>query len=133
MDLGEIGPRRAGIAQYAQEAGWILDAGLFALLPSDRYREYLESVEFDGVLSSVRKTAPQLRRIVNSTRVPVVDLGQTYPALKLPRVFPHHHSAGQLAANHLMDLGIRHLLFYGHAIDHPAPAERRDGFRGAMF
>jgi LacI family transcriptional regulator len=32
-----------------------------------------------------------------------------------------------------MDLGLRHLLFYGHAIDHPAPAARRDGFREAAL
>jgi LacI family transcriptional regulator len=131
MDPGLAGPRRTGIAQYAHEAGWILDAGLFALLPSGAHREYLASVELDGILSSVGKSDPYLRQIVEDAQVPIVDLGQNCPDLMLPRVFPDHRAAGRLAANHLIDLGLRDLLFYAHIIDHPAPRLRRDGFRDA--
>jgi LacI family transcriptional regulator len=129
MDLGAAEQRRVGIAQYAHEAGWILDAGLFAFLPLGPYREYLASARFDGILSSIRKSETKLRRVIDQARVPVVDLGQTMLGLKLPRVLPDHRSAGRLAAVHLMDLGLRHLLFYAHAIRHPAALARRDGFR----
>jgi LacI family transcriptional regulator len=133
MDLAVAGPRRTGIAHYAHEAGWIMDAGLFALLSSGSHTEYLASVDVDGILSSVRKSEPHLRQIIEDAQVPIVDLGQSYPELMLPRVFPDHRAAGVLAANHLIDLGLRHLLFYAHIIDHPAPGLRRDGFRDAAL
>ncbi len=128
MDLTAAGPRLTGISQYAHEAGWILDAGLFAFL-NGPHREYLTSIEFDGILSSIRKSETVFREIVNDTKVPVVDLGQTCPEVKLPRVFPDHKAAGRVAANHLLELGLRHLYFYSHVLEHPAVRLRRDGFR----
>jgi DNA-binding LacI/PurR family transcriptional regulator len=105
MDLTSSGPRGLGIAQYAHEAGWILDAGLFALMLSGPHEDYLSAVKFDGILSSVRRSETYFRKIIERAGLPVVDLGQSYPEFELPRVFPDHRQAGRLAAEHLIDRG----------------------------
>lgn len=129
MDLNAAVERWVGIAEYAREAGWILESRLFAFLSLGQREQYLASTRVDGILSMVRKADPGLREVVANADVPVVDLWQYHPEFKVPRVLPDHEAAGHLAADHLMDLGLKRLLFYSHAIDRLAI--RRDGFRDA--
>lgn len=129
MDLGAAVERRVGIAEYAREAGWILESRLYAFLFLGQHKEYLASVQFDGILSMVRSSQPTLREIVLKAGVPVVDLWQDCPELSLPRVYPDHHAAGRLAATHLIELGLRNLLFYSHTVDRRVTELRRNGFR----
>jgi LacI family transcriptional regulator len=135
MELGGFAAeRRAGIAEYARDAGWVLENRLIAFLAQGRHEEYLASFEIDGIISMLHSGKDQpfrdaLYKLVASARVPVVDLWHDYPRLEVPRVHLDHRAAGRLAAEHLLDLGMKRLLFYSHAVDRRVANVRRDGFQ----
>src|SRR5690242_18772328 len=87
MDLwGENIDRHMGIARYAREAGWILDARLMPFVDLGHHNEYMASIKFDGIISRMKTATPELREIVVAAKVPVVDLWQDWPELNVPRV-----------------------------------------------
>ncbi len=134
MELGEVTvERRAGIAEYAREAGWILESRFAAFLFQGQQEEYLASIKIDGILSMAFRGTPEIQRIAASAKVPVVDLWHDAPDLAVPRVLLDHKAAGRMAADHLLDLGLKRLLFYSHTVDRRVASIRRDGFREAAI
>jgi LacI family transcriptional regulator len=120
--------RQLGIAQYAREAGWILDSRLLAFHAIDRDKQYIDSSRYDGVLTLMSKIAPWLPPLIRSLKTPVVDLWADFPQEKYPRVLLDHDATGRMGAEHLLSRGFRELLFYTHSIEGRAVA-RRESFR----
>jgi LacI family transcriptional regulator len=120
--------RQLGIAQFAREAGWIVDSRLLAFHAIDRDRQYVDSSRYDGVLTLMSKIAPWLPPLVRSLKVPVVDLWADFPQEKYPRVLLDHEATGRIGAEHLLARGFRELLFYTHSIEGRA-VQRRESFR----
>ena len=116
-----------GVARYAREHGWILDWRLAAHL--GRERAYLASTRMDGVISMMPRDQPAMRRLIRAVRVPVVDLGRDFPEIRCPRVLLDQHAIGRMGAGHLLDRGIRQLLFYSHTVDVRVASVRWQGFR----
>jgi len=129
MDLTSTGNRRTGIAQYAREAGWILDSRLIAFQVHGQHREYLQSAQIDGVISMTSALPADLLPIVRSLDVPIVELWHNDPEWKVPRVLLDHHAAGRMAADHLLGIGAKSLLFYSHTVDRRVALLRLEGFR----
>jgi LacI family transcriptional regulator len=128
---GENVDRRVGIAEYAREAGWILESRLMAFLAIGRHKEYLASIPIDGIISRMLNSRPELHELVASAKVPVVDLWKSWPELNVPRVLLDYKAGARLAADHLLDLGFKQLLFYSHTVDRGAADLRCDGCREA--
>src|SRR5690242_3410646 len=119
--------RLMGIARYASQAGWAIDSRLVTFHALGRQTEYVASAEFDGVIALLSWAAPWQPALVSALDVPVVDLWLNYPELPYPRVLLDHPAAGRIGAEHLLQRGFRDLMFYGHAADGRALAERRQG------
>jgi LacI family transcriptional regulator len=97
-----------GVGRYAAEHGpWSIyheDRGLFDPLPS-----WLKHWQGDGIIArSVRKS--YLKRLL-ATGLPVVELFADF-ALSPPQVCPNEDSIARLAAEHLLDRGLRNIAFY---------------------
>lgn len=130
MDLTVSPERRTGVTAFAREANWILDSRLMAFVAPGLQREYLRSSPpFDGVLSMITLRTPELAPLVKSLKVPTVDLWHDFPELKVPRVLLDHRAAGRVGAEHLLNLGLRSLLFYAHTVDRRVAAVRYEGFQ----
>src|SRR5689334_20836960 len=78
IDFSATVERWVGIAEYAREAGWILEPRLFVFRYWGQHKEYLTSAKFDGILSKVVKSDQDLREIVANAGVPVVDMHEGY-------------------------------------------------------
>lgn len=115
-----------GIKQYAEaRQNWVL----MPVVSDARAIRMLAKVKPDGVITWVFRKA--LIEILSSLRVPWVSVCGVLPDLGVPRVGPDDILIGQMAATHLLDRGIRHFGFIGHA-DHAGSARREEGFRRTL-
>jgi LacI family transcriptional regulator len=121
--------RRAGIARYAREAGWVLDSRLTAFQAQGREAEYIASSRVDGVISMVTSGAPWVLKCIRQMDVPVVDMWYDLPAGMGSQVLLDHHAIGAAGAEHLLSRGLRNLLFYFHTVDQRTAGWRAEGFR----
>lgn len=128
LDPGSSYERRAGILQYAREAGWILDGRFMAYRVQNQHKSYLASMPFDGVISWASRFFDELLPVFKSMRVPIVDLGHDYPEWPVPRVLLDHRAAGAMGAGHLVGLGVKSLLFYSHTVDRRVARIRGEAF-----
>jgi len=99
-----------GVGRYAAEHGpWSIyheDRGLFDPLPPD-----LKRWRGDGVITrSVRKT--DLKYLL-AMGLPVVELFADF-ALSPPQVMPNEDAIGRLAAEHLLDRGLRNIAYFAN-------------------
>jgi LacI family transcriptional regulator len=95
-----------GAARYAREAGWILDS-LFAQahdgLPALR--------SYDGIIvHALRRDA--LRRYVERSSVPTVDLTGTLRRTGVPKVMHDYRALAATAADFFIHQGWKHIAFY---------------------
>ncbi|WP_428387683.1 XylR family transcriptional regulator [Mucisphaera sp.] len=68
----------------------------------------------DGIIGDINASWP--RRIADRTGVPLVGFGVPTPTGDFggrPVVMAHHHQIGAIAANHLLEKGIKHLAYCG--------------------
>jgi LacI family transcriptional regulator len=72
---------------------------------------WLRSWRGDGIIC--RKTTPQLAAAMRKAGVPLVDLSDATPPLKVPRIESDHRAMGALAADHLLERGFTRLAFCG--------------------
>jgi len=94
-----------GAARYAREVGWTLDA-----LPAQS-REFPRDDRYDGILVHALG-ASKLRRLVETSRLPTVDLTGTLDRAGVPKVMHDYHAMAGAAADYLSGLGWKHLAFY---------------------
>lgn len=83
----------------------------------------------DGVITSegVERDAKETADWMLRGNVPVVNLGADVVDPRIPIVHTSFDSVGQLAANHFLDMGIRHFAVIGFVLSH-ASQLRRDAF-----
>lgn len=82
-----------------------------------------------GVIAHVYSDA--LAKSLKALRRPVVNVCGVLPDLAFPRVGLDDAAIGRLAAGHLLDRGLRHFAFVGHA-DHAYSVAREASFRSTV-
>lgn len=114
-----------GVARYAREAGWILDASMahYGVIP--------DHWQGDGILTLLLPHRQDIVRYLKRQAVPVVSLTADLEHLPIPRVHLDNIRIGQLGAEHLLDRGFEKLAFYkcSHIRDVQG---REEGFRTAV-
>jgi LacI family transcriptional regulator len=104
-----------GVVEYAdRHGGWDLTTSPPTITGSDEFAITIENLKGwpgDGVIAAVgnRREARAARRL----GVPVVNLAATTQDVGLPRVMVDHYSMGRLAAEHLLERGLRRLAYCG--------------------
>jgi len=104
-----------GVADYAdRHGGWNFTTSPPTLVGSDELALGIESLQGwpgDGVIASIgsHREAQLARRL----GLPVVNLAATLQNVGLPRVMVDHYAMGRLAAEHLLDRGLRRLAYCG--------------------
>ena len=96
-----------GVARFAQACGWFLTI-------DDRERPPLDW-RGDGVLATVGAHRLALLDFVRRARrrgVPVVDLTNDVPSLRMPRVCGDNLAIGRLAAEHFRERGFRRAAWF---------------------
>jgi LacI family transcriptional regulator len=123
MALGYYDPRtHSGIAKFAREAGWILDAGMahYGILP-----DYWQG---DGIITVLFADRPDVYRFMRKAAVPAVSLTNDMPRVRVPRVMLDNERIGRLGAEHLLERGFKNLAFY-KCSDNDDVRGRERGFR----
>ncbi len=116
-----------GVAQYAHEHHWILHDGL-----AYNGQQLPEKLHYDGIITLlVHPDHFITRQIIAQAKVPVVDLNDDCPEIKLPRVLADNETIGRVAAEHLISRGFRNLVYY-QTSNSVGALERRAGFRQAV-
>jgi LacI family transcriptional regulator len=121
-----------GVARYAREAGWVLDRSLMSagVLDSQPIR-LVRGNHWDGIVAFLAQGTPVLNDLVRSGSVPVVDLANNLPELKVARVLQHNQAAGRMGGEYLLSRGFNRLLFYS-TVGRPNARERFEGFARAV-
>jgi LacI family transcriptional regulator len=96
---------------------------------TERDPHWLRSKRWDGVIS--RHTTPALVQACKDLKLPLVDLNDTPPFDKVPKIRPDNESIGHLGAEHFIERGHRSFGFAGFS-NEPWACERRDGFLDAL-
>ncbi|MBN2217253.1 MAG: substrate-binding domain-containing protein [Pirellulales bacterium] len=119
-----------GIINYAKQHGpWIFTMSPVVDVPFPETLSMplgtLRDWPGDGIIAAVstQEEAEQARQL----KVPVINLAGALRDSGLPRVMVDHHAIGRLAAEHLLECGLRRFLYVG--IEGLWYSEqRRDGF-----
>jgi LacI family transcriptional regulator len=115
-----------GIKRYAEgRPQWTL----LLLGPERQALDELRAFRPHGVIAFVFTYA--LRNALVRLRKPLVNVGGVLPSLDVPRVGVDNVGGGRLAAEHLLERGLRHFAFLGHA-RHAYSLDREAGFRQAL-
>jgi len=94
-----------------------------------RFEDLLADDNFDGVIAHVSK--PDMAEVLRQSGLPVVNVSGQMPEAGLPRVGIDDRAVGQLAADHLAQLGFRHFLYAG-VNDFGFSVTRGDAFMAAL-
>jgi len=104
-----------GVMDYAeQHGGWSLTTSPPSLIGAGEEALTLGSLRGwpgHGVLTAVLSQADI--RAARRLGIPVVNNASTLPGTEIPRVRPDHYAMGRLAAEHLLERGLRRLAYYG--------------------
>ena len=105
-----------GMLAYAdQHGGWSLTTSPPALIGAGEAAITLEGLRGwsgDGAFTAILNEADI--RAAKRLRIPVVNGASTIAdTAGIPRVRPDHHAMGRLAAEHLLQRGLRRLAYYG--------------------
>lgn len=104
----------AGVLAVAREKGWACEID-----------PYLSATRVDGVIGRATR---ELAAWAARTRTPAVNVWVNSPDRTLPRVGPDFRAAGELAAKHFLERGLRRLAFLGRERD-AAARGLLEGFR----
>lgn len=110
-DSHGIGNYEQGISNALAATDWELLSmpnDQFARLPIDRIRE-----EYAGVIYYPTALNEDMRELINLylAKIPIVLMDKTIPGIEIPSVTADNESGGQLAVNHLLELGHRRIAF----------------------
>jgi LacI family transcriptional regulator len=104
LSLGWYYPEmHRGVARFARDHGWHVTADFDDPIPTHWHG--------DGVIALLgarHNHWQQLRRL----KIPVVDLAESRPNIKLPRVTMDNMAIGRMAAEHFLESGYRHFAVY---------------------
>lgn len=104
-----------GVMDYAERhGGWSLTTSPPSLIGAGEELLTLENLRHwpgDGVFA-VLLNASDIRA-ARRLRIPVVNGASTLRDTGFPRVRPDHYAMGRMAAEHLLDRGLRRLAYYG--------------------
>jgi len=123
LSLGWYYPEvHRGVARFARDHGWHVTADFDDPIPTHWHG--------DGVIALLgarHNHWQQLRRL----KVPVVDLAESRPNIKLPRVTMDNVAIGRMAAEHFLESGYRNFAVC-HRWDLGVSRRRRDAFKAAV-
>ena len=104
-----------GVAHYArQHANWDFTTSPPTLVEAHEIALTVFSLkEWEGAGAIVIVTEPGEARAACQLGIPVVCVSGNLPDCRLPRVMVDQHAVGRLAAEHLLNLGMRRLAYYG--------------------
>ncbi len=105
-----------GIRRYARETGgWHLFSSPPTLRGAEESALTLRTMRgWKGDAIIAASNDKNELRFAQKMGIPVVNLaGGLADSCGVPRVMVNHFQAGQLAADHLLNLGLRHLAFFG--------------------
>jgi len=117
-----------GVTEYArQHGGWTFSASLSGGFPETLAMsiQSLQGWPGDGVIAVI--ITPAEAREARALGVPVVNVAGSRGGLGLPLVMVDHRAIGRLAAEHLLDCGLRRFVYLGLQ-DVWYSELRRDGF-----
>jgi LacI family transcriptional regulator len=99
------------------------------IAPDPRAVRAMRPLRHHGMIAHIfsRELADALMEV----RKPVVNVPGVLPDLPVPRVRVDHVAVGRLAAEHLLDRGLRHFGFVGYP-DHAFSVGREAGFRATL-
>jgi len=104
-----------GVNAYAEKrGGWSLTASPPALVWAGEQAIALQGLRGwpgDGVIGVL--TTREEIRAAKRLRKPFVNMASTFEKTEFPRVRPDHAGMGRLAAEHLLDRGLRRLAYFG--------------------
>jgi len=104
-----------GVADYSREhAGWAFTTSPPNLPEADEVVLSVRGLRGwpgQGVIASL--SSPSEARAARQLGIPVVAVGGKLRYCGLPRVMVDQSAVGRLAAEHLLELGLRRLAFYG--------------------
>ena len=113
----------AGVARFAKEANWALDASLLhAFQPTGTWHG-------DGIIW-IAGVNPRLDQFVKRSRKPVVNIGYV-DTPGIPRVISDPDAVMEMALEHFQSSGFHNFAFYLHA-DTPGPQVKMEAFRNAV-
>jgi LacI family transcriptional regulator len=114
-----------GILAYLKpdKVFWLVDA----LRPEAELFEQLAKWNPDGIITRV---LPNLTTMLRQLRKPTVVCGGDIAGPLVGSVTTDNHQVGALAAQHLLDVGLRHFAFFG--IGAPFSATREKGFAATL-
>jgi len=91
-----------GIAQYALEAGWSLNASMYR-------SDVFPNRKWDGIVGCFQEQDPFYEAHIKPNKIPAVSLTATDI---LPTVLPDNKAIGAMGAEHLLELGYKNFAFY---------------------
>ncbi len=104
-----------GFLDYAQKHGdWAITTSPPSLMgagESPLTLNHLRGWSGDGVFAAILNQADIL--MAQQLGIPVVNGASTLRETGIPRVRPDHYAMGHLAAEHLLERGLRRLAYYG--------------------
>lgn len=112
-----------GTQRYAAEHGWECCVDEFA----DR-RLNGTARRYDGIIA---RAAGPLARRARRSGIPVVNVWRNSPAASLPGVYPDFVRAGELAARHLLERGLRRFVCLAYPLNR-THQEMVQGFQQAI-
>jgi LacI family transcriptional regulator len=99
------------------------------IAPEPRAVRALRPLRHHGMIAHIFNR--ELADALIEARKPVVNVSGVLPDLPVPRVGLDHVAVGRLAAEHLLDRGLRHFGFFGYS-DHAFSLGREAGFRSTL-
>ena len=113
-----------GISQYLVEnPPWSVQLDLRELLVTPP--AWLENWDGDGIIT--RSTTPEMAELIVKSGIPTVNLTDIYGEQGLPSIWNDHEAIGQLAAEHLLQRGLKRFAFCGFT-NHQWSQARHRGF-----
>ena len=104
-----------GFLDYAQQNGdWLVTTSPPSLIGAGEVPltlHHLRGWSGDGVYAALLNRADI--RMARELGIPVLNGASTLRETGIPRVRPDHYAMGRLAAEHLLDRGLRRLAYYG--------------------
>ena len=117
-----------GISQYLVEnPPWSVQLDLRELLVTPP--AWLEAWDGDGIIT--RSTTPEMAVLIAKTGIPTVNLTDIYGEQELPSIWNDHEAIGQLAAEHLLQRGLKQFAFCGFT-NHQWSDARYRGFQNHL-